>query len=87
MLKFLGGTGFATPSLTFQSNFMTPTNVSDGFTKPVRHSRWDQRDSFGVKPPNENPSGLGVFTYNLRFPGQLYDAETGETVSVRRHGV
>jgi RHS repeat-associated protein len=27
--------------------------------------------------PNQNPSGLGVFTYNLRFPGQYYDAETG----------
>jgi RHS repeat-associated protein len=39
--------------------------------------RWDQSDPFGVKPPNENPSGLGVFTYNPRFPGQLYDAETG----------
>jgi RHS repeat-associated protein len=39
--------------------------------------RWDQADPFGVKPPNENPSGLGVFTYNPRFPGQLYDAETG----------
>jgi RHS repeat-associated protein len=39
--------------------------------------RWDQADPLGVKPPNENPSGLGVFTYNPRFPGQLYDAETG----------
>jgi RHS repeat-associated protein len=39
--------------------------------------RWDQADPFGVQPPNENPSGLGAFTYNPRFPGQLYDAETG----------
>ena len=28
--------------------------------------------------PNENPAGQGTFTYNLRFPGQYYDAETGK---------
>ena len=26
--------------------------------------------------PNNNPSNLGAFTFNLRFPGQYYDAET-----------
>jgi RHS repeat-associated protein len=26
--------------------------------------------------PNENPSGLGNFTCNLRFPGQYFDKET-----------
>jgi RHS repeat-associated protein len=39
--------------------------------------RWDQADPFGVIQPNANPAGLGIFTYNPRFPGQLYDAETG----------
>ena len=29
-----------------------------------------------MAPPDENPSGLGVFNYNLRFPGQVYDKET-----------
>src|SRR6202041_1073968 len=38
--------------------------------------RWDP-DTFGNLPPNTNPAGLGTFTYNLRFPGQYYDAETG----------
>jgi RHS repeat-associated protein len=38
--------------------------------------RWDQ-DPFGVAQPNQNPGGLGLFTYNLRYPGQYYDAETG----------
>jgi RHS repeat-associated protein len=37
--------------------------------------RWDF-DPFGVLPANGNPSGLGTFTYNLRFPGQFYDAES-----------
>ena len=38
--------------------------------------RWDAADPFGVQQPGEDPSGLGGFTYNPRFPGQLYDRET-----------
>ena len=38
--------------------------------------RWDQ-DPFGSVSPNQNPGGLGTFNYNLRFPGQYYDQETG----------
>jgi YD repeat-containing protein len=38
--------------------------------------RWDQADPFGLTQPDENPSGLGKFTYNLRFPGQVFDRET-----------
>ena len=38
--------------------------------------RWDQSDPFGGNPPDENPSGLGNFTCNLRLPGQYFDKET-----------
>lgn len=38
--------------------------------------RWDP-DTFGSVTPTTNPAGLGVFIYNLRFPGQYYQAETG----------
>jgi len=38
--------------------------------------RWDQREPFGIVPPDENPSGLGVLHFNLRFPGQYFDRET-----------
>jgi RHS repeat-associated protein len=38
--------------------------------------RWDAADPFGMLPPDEDPSGLGTFTYNLRFPGQIFDRET-----------
>jgi RHS repeat-associated protein len=38
--------------------------------------RWDS-DPFGTAAPNQNPGGLGIFAYNLRFPGQYYMAETG----------
>jgi len=38
--------------------------------------RWDNDDAFGGNMANENPSGLGRFTFNLRFPGQYFDKET-----------
>ena len=38
---------------------------------------WKNDDPFGANVPNENPSGLGPFAFNLRFPGQYYDQETG----------
>ncbi len=38
--------------------------------------RWDNADPFGVTPVDDNPSGLGVFTFNLRMPGQYYDRST-----------
>ncbi len=38
--------------------------------------RWDNTDPFGGSPPDENPSGLGNFTCNLRLPGQYFDRET-----------
>jgi RHS repeat-associated protein len=38
--------------------------------------RWDNNDPFGANVPDENPSGVGAFTFNLRFPGQYFDKET-----------
>jgi RHS repeat-associated protein len=37
--------------------------------------RWTS-DPFGLLPPDDNPSGLGVFALNLRLPGQIYDVES-----------
>jgi RHS repeat-associated protein len=39
--------------------------------------KWDSAEAFGNSAPNENPSALGAFTYNLRMPGQYFDQETG----------
>jgi len=49
-------------------------------TDSSNQSRWEwsNSDPFGNNLPNENPAGAGAFTYNLRFPGQYYDAETGK---------
>ncbi|HEX7221244.1 MAG TPA: RHS repeat-associated core domain-containing protein [Burkholderiales bacterium] len=38
--------------------------------------KWGQQEPFGVNPADENPSGLGSFEFNLRFPGQYADKET-----------
>jgi len=38
--------------------------------------RWEP-EAFGNSLPDQNPSGLGSFAFNLRFPGQYYDQETG----------
>ena len=49
-------------------------------TKPADNAlvwRWENAEPFGNSIPNENPSGLGSFVYNLRFPGQYFDMETG----------
>ena len=37
---------------------------------------WENTEAFGNNVPNENPSALGTFTYNLRLPGQQWDKET-----------
>ena len=50
-----------------------PRQVRDA--NKVLRWQWDP-DPFGVTPPQEDPSGLGTFTLNLRFPGQYYDKET-----------
>ena len=47
--------------------------------------RWDQAEAYGNTPPNDNPNGLGVFTLHLRFPGQLFDAETGLVYNHHRY--
>ncbi|WP_343997014.1 RHS repeat-associated core domain-containing protein, partial [Ideonella azotifigens] len=46
--------------------------------------RWDQAEAFGNSAPNENPSALGAFTLNLRFPGQTFDKETGLFYNLNR---
>ena len=53
----------------------TPRAISD--TSNTVIWRWDS-DPFGTTAANEDPDANGVtFTYNLRFPGQYYDAESG----------
>jgi RHS repeat-associated protein len=60
----------------------TPTAV----TRPSDNKfawQWHP-DGFGVGAPGQNPQGLGTFVYNLRFPGQYYDQETGQYYNYMR---
>jgi RHS repeat-associated protein len=38
--------------------------------------RWDHADPFGAAAPDENPAAA-AFRYNPRFPGQMFDSESG----------
>jgi RHS repeat-associated protein len=51
------------------------TRPATAHNKPTNW-QWDFA-TVGSNLPNENPSGLGIFSYNLRFPGQYFDTETG----------
>jgi RHS repeat-associated protein len=39
--------------------------------------RWDSAEAFGATAPDQNPGGLGIFSFNQRLPGQVFDAESG----------
>ncbi|WP_051709931.1 RHS repeat-associated core domain-containing protein [Andreprevotia chitinilytica] len=54
----------------------TPRQVTDPTSNAVVW-RWEG-EAFGNSLPNQDPSSTGQqFIYNLRFAGQVYDAETG----------
>ncbi|WP_116809564.1 RHS repeat-associated core domain-containing protein [Steroidobacter cummioxidans] len=53
----------------------TPRLIT-GSVNPGIRWRWDA-EPFGGGTVNNNPSGAGVFDFHLRFPGQIYVAETG----------
>jgi len=59
----------------YADHLNTPRVITDATNKIVW--RWDS-DPFGTDAANEDPDGDGQkFSYNLRFPGQYYDRETG----------
>ncbi|MHA6890253.1 RHS repeat-associated core domain-containing protein [Ralstonia pseudosolanacearum] len=84
---YLGDTPVATlkngtPYYIYADQIDTPRVITD--TNNLMVWRWDQAAPFGATLPDENPTSLGTFTYNLRFPGQVYDQETGKHYNVNR---
>jgi RHS repeat-associated protein len=58
----------------YADHLNTPRSITD----IANVVRWNWRsEPFGSTPVNSNPSGKGDFTYNLRFPGQYFDSESG----------
>jgi RHS repeat-associated protein len=66
----------------FADHLGTPRQVINA-NKQVRW-QWDNTEPFGANPANQNPANLGVFAYNLRFPGQYFDVETGSHYNMFR---
>ena len=71
---FAAATGAATIYYIHPDQLGTPREITRASDNQIVW-RWDNTEAFGDTQPNENPSGLGAFTYNLRFPGQYYDFE------------
>ncbi len=54
----------------------TPRAITDESQRVVW--RWENTEPFGKSLPEEDPDGDGQrFEFNLRFPGQFHDRETG----------
>ncbi|MBX3671703.1 MAG: VCBS repeat-containing protein [Burkholderiales bacterium] len=69
--------------------YVTPDHLGTPrvITRPTDNAivwRWDNTEPFGDSPPTANPSGVGDFAFNLRFPGQYFDAETGTHYNMAR---
>jgi RHS repeat-associated protein len=69
------------PSRTATNLFYIDTdhlNTPRTITNQAKQKRWEwNSDPFGTTLANENSAALGTFTFNLRFPGQYFDKETG----------
>ena len=69
------------------SYFVTPDHrgAPHAITTATGRAVWTWNpDPFGTTAPNQNPAGAGIFVYNLRFPGQYFDAETGTHYNIVR---
>lgn len=74
-VKLLVGNSTFTAYDIWTDHLNTPRRVTDAANQD--RWEWSQEDAFGDNSPNENPASLGALTLNLRFPGQYFDAETG----------
>lgn len=63
-----------TPFYVYADNLGSPRAITNASAQLVW--QWDG-EPFGATAANSNPSGLGEFGNNLRFPGQYLDVETG----------
>ena len=67
----------ATPAISILQADHLDTVVSIMNAAAVQVWRWD-RDPYGAFVPNEDPDGDGnLVRFDLRFPGQFLDRETG----------
>ena len=61
----------------------TPRLITDQNQQPVW--KWDNDEGFGANAPNEDPTNSNSkFVFNLRYPGQYFDQETGNNYNYFR---
>lgn len=73
-----GAPDSVTPAVyyVYADHLNTPRVVAESISNTIVWS-WIDADPFGMVQPNESPYGSASFNYNPRFPGQLFDRETG----------
>ncbi|MFV0665572.1 RHS repeat-associated core domain-containing protein [Denitromonas sp.] len=77
------GTDGTTTAYAIETDHLgTPRLLTDATRAP--RWRWTS-PPFGEVLPEDDPSGLGAVTFNLRFPGQYYDKETGLHYNFNRY--
>jgi len=60
--------------------YADPLNTARVIARASDHKivwTWGSNEPFGQSAAQENPNGLGTFTYSPRFPGQVADKESG----------
>jgi RHS repeat-associated protein len=80
VLKQTGQSANATLSTQVYDVYADQIGAPRMVTRPADQAivwRWDAAEPFEATRPDQNPNGLGAFTYNQRLPGQVFDAETG----------
>ena len=87
VLKETGTAATATLQISVGNVYADQTDTPRVITRSSDEAilwRWDGSEAFGNSAPNENPSGLGGYTYNQRMPGQVFDAESQGFYNLRR---
>ena len=72
-------TGTSTTPATTTTSYVETDHLATPrlITNAARQKRWTWESApYGDTFPSENPQALGAYKYNLRFPGQYFDAET-----------
>jgi RHS repeat-associated protein len=70
------GSGGAIVYYVHTDQLNTPRKVTNNNSSLTLRWSWDPTP-FGEGAANDSPTGLSAFSYNLRFPGQMFDAESG----------
>ena len=70
--------------ICYPDHLGTPRAITTSDASNAKVWEWKNDDPFGNNAPNENPSALGAFNYNNRFPGQYFDQETNSSYNYFR---